>query len=112
MNSTELRERVCKRLYGDAWRMHWEQAPEALEIQLYKQAWIDATHPLVFEGGVSNAEIRQWHKWFANNDISRLDYDIRTQEQEDFAGHTQPLETKVLIRDDEISALFKLTFYE
>ena len=49
MNKTQLRERVVRRLYGDAWRDNWKTIPEALEIALYKDEWKKNVKPLVFK---------------------------------------------------------------
>ena len=112
MNKTELRERVVRRLYGDAWRDNWKTIPEALEIAMYKDEWKKSIKPLVFDDVTGKHELlRQWHKWFATNNISRLDYEVHTQEQEQFSGSLHPTKAEIYIHDEDVRALFKLTFF-
>mgnify|MGYP001217802890 FL=1 len=112
MNKTKLRERVVRRLYGDAWRDNWKTIPEALEIAMYKDEWKKSIKPLVFGDVTGKHELlRQWHKWFATNNISRLDYEVHTQEQEQFSGSLHPTKAEIWIQDDDVRALFKLTFF-
>tara|TARA_B100000965_G_scaffold355583_1_gene333020 strand:+ start:227 stop:568 length:342 start_codon:yes stop_codon:yes gene_type:complete len=111
MNKTQLRERVVRRLYGDAWRDNWKTIPEALEIAVYKDEWKKYSKPLVFKEIAGKHDLlRQWHQWFVRNNISRLDYDIHTQEQEQFTGLYMS-DAVIFIHDEDVKALFKLTFF-
>ena len=112
MNKTKLRERVVRRLYGDAWRDNWKTIPEALEIALYKDEWKKNVKPLVFKNVTGKHDLlRQWHQWFAKNNVSRLDYEVYTQEQEQYTGRMQLNEAHVYIHDEQIRAFFKLTHF-
>tara|TARA_Y100001972_G_C7577151_1_gene289546 strand:+ start:169 stop:501 length:333 start_codon:yes stop_codon:yes gene_type:complete len=109
MNKSQLRERVVRRLYGDAWRDNWKTVPEALEIALYKDEWKKDIKPLKFLDILEKSELlRQWHTWFAKNNVSRLDYEISTIDTQ-IGGRPH---AEVYIREDTVRALFKLTHFK
>ena len=108
MNDTELRKRVCKRLYGDAWRDNWKEAPSSLEIAEYKDAWKADVDPLYIPIVDSPYKILAFHKWFNDTGISRLDYDVINLKRSPAFDHTT--DVKVYVKEEDVRALFRLTF--
>ena len=94
----DIRKRIVKRLYGDAWQEHWTRAPTSLEIAVYKRTWMDDHGPAI-EAVATQNEV---HTWFKERDISRIDYDMYPSIGDNVS--------MVMIRDPDIRALFKLTF--
>lgn len=94
----DIRKRIVKRLYGDAWKEHWGSAPTSLEIAVYKRTWMDDHGPAI-EAAATQHEV---HTWFKERDISRIDYDMYPSIGDNVS--------MVMIRDPDIRALFKLTF--
>ena len=113
MNKTELRERVVRRLYGDAWRDNWKTIPEALEIAMYKDEWKKTVAPIEFnEVTAKHWLLREWHNWFAKNNVSRLDYEIFATTEDRALGVPSEHKAQVWILDETVRALFKLTYFK